>query len=88
MVRLMRLRSDDDRVGHVVVELSADRQQAGAIIRARNNTVATELAAEYIDLGLDEPDAGVPTCSARFSGEVKSDVEPTQHDMCPSDMNR
>ena len=61
------MRCDDaDRVCDVVVELLADRQQPGAVIRARNDPVAGPLAAENLDLGFEEPDAGVPTSRARF----------------------
>jgi hypothetical protein len=77
-IRLRRYDADD--LGHVVVEFPADCQQPCPVIRAGNDTVAAELAAEYIDLSLQEPDAGVPTCSARLSEEVHSDVEPVQHD--------
>jgi hypothetical protein len=43
-----------------MVEFPTNCQQARAIIRAGNDTVAAELAAEYIDLSLEEPNAGVP----------------------------
>ena len=49
-----------------MVELLTNRQQPGAVIRARDDPVTTELTAEDLDLGFEEPDAGVPTSRARF----------------------
>ena len=59
-----------DHARDVVVELLADRQQAGTIIWIGDDAVAAELAAEDFDLGLQRPDAGVPACCARFDEEV------------------
>jgi hypothetical protein len=43
----------------VVVEPLADREQPGAVVRAPNDAVAAQLAAQDLDLGFQEPDAGV-----------------------------
>lgn len=57
----IRLRRDDaDDVGHLMAELLADCQQASTVVRAWNDPVAAELAAEDLDLGFEKPDAGVP----------------------------
>jgi hypothetical protein len=56
----IRLRRDDsDYVRDVVVEPLADREQPGAVVRAPNDAVAAQLAAQDLDLGFQEPDAGV-----------------------------
>ncbi len=60
-------RDDTDDIGHVVVEFLADRKQSGAIVRAWDDAVAAELAAQYIDLSLEEPDTGIPTRHTRFN---------------------
>jgi len=44
----------------------ADRQQAGAVVRAQDDPVAAPLAAQNFDLRFEEPDAGVPASGARF----------------------
>jgi len=54
-----------------MVELLADRQQAGAVVRARGDTVAAQLATEDLDLGFQKTDAGVPTGGARFKGDAR-----------------
>ncbi len=69
----IRLRRDDpDHVGDLVIELLTDRQQPGAVLRAGDNPVAAQLAAEDLDLSFQEADAG----GAGFHEEVQSDVEP------------
>jgi hypothetical protein len=63
----------------VVVELLTDRQQPGAVVRAWNDPVTAQLAAEDLDLGLEEPDAGVSASGAGLEKEVQSDIKPAQH---------
>ena len=55
----IRLRRDDaDPVRDVVVEFLADGKQPGAVVRARDNPVAAQLATEDLNLGFQEADAG------------------------------
>ena len=63
-------RHDAAHVGNVVIEFLADGQQSGAIVRARDDSVAAELAPEYVDLGFKEANTGIPAGSAGFSEEV------------------
>ena len=57
-----------------MVEFLADCQQPGAILRAGYDPVAAELAAEYLDLGFEEANAGIPARGAGFKQEVQSNV--------------
>jgi hypothetical protein len=41
--------------------------------------IATELAAENLNLGLEEPNAGIPSSGIRFNEKVRKDVEPAEH---------
>ena len=58
-----------------MVEFLADCQEPGAVVRVGHDSVATDLAAEDLDLGFEEADAGVPARGAGFRDEVQSDVE-------------
>lgn len=46
-----------------------------------NDAVAAQFATEYLDLGFQEPNAGVATSGAGFHEEVQQHVEPAQHAM-------
>jgi hypothetical protein len=43
----------------VVIEFPADGQQPGPVFGAGDDAIAAQLAAEDLDLGLQEPDAGI-----------------------------
>jgi hypothetical protein len=62
-----------------MVELLSDGEQSGAVVGAGDDPVAAKLATEDLDLGFQEPDAGVPARGAGFNEEVSKDVEPAQH---------
>jgi hypothetical protein len=47
-----------------VPELLANRQWPRAVVRAGHDLVTAELAAQDLELGLEEPDAGIATCGA------------------------
>ncbi len=64
-------RDDADQFRDVVVELLVNRQQPGAVVRARDDPVAAQLATEDLDLGFQKTDAGVPTGGARFKGDAR-----------------
>ena len=62
-----------------MVEFLADGQRAGAVVRAWDDPVSPELAAEDLDLGFEEADEDVPTRGASFNEEVQSQVQPAAH---------
>jgi len=67
----IRLRCDDaDHVRHGMVELLPDHPQPGAVIRARDDAVAAQLAAQDLDLNSEEADAGVTARGARFKSDA------------------
>jgi hypothetical protein len=62
--------------------------QPGAVVRAGNDPVAAELAAEYVDLGFQETDAGVAACRGRSSKEVHRNSKPAEHGLWILNTNR
>ena len=58
-------------------ELLANREQPGTVVRARDDPVAAQLAAQDLDLGSEEPDAGVPARGAGLNHEVSENAKPT-----------
>jgi len=54
-------------------------QEPSAVVRAGNDPIAAELAAEYFNLGFEESDAGVATSRIRFGQEMRKKIEPTKH---------
>jgi hypothetical protein len=62
-----------------VVEFVADGQQPGTVVGAGNDAVANQFAAEDLDLGFEEADAGVAARGATFSEDAQSSVESAGH---------
>ena len=64
--RICLRRDDADHIRDVVAELLTNRHQASTVVRARNDAVAAQLAAQDLDLCFQEPNAGVPASGAGF----------------------
>ncbi len=62
-----------------MVERPPDCRQACTVVRPWNDAVATELAAEYVDVGLEEPHADIAARRTRFSEEVHRTSKPADH---------
>jgi len=77
----IRLQSDDsDRAADIMVEFSANGHQPRTVAGAGNHSIAAELAAEDLDLGVHETDTGIAARGESFGKEVLGNVEPAQHD--------
>jgi hypothetical protein len=63
-------RDNADDVLDVVVEFTAESQEQGPIVWAWDDPVPAELPPEDVDLGLQEPNTGVPPGGAGFPKEV------------------
>ena len=61
--------------------VSAQGQEPESIIRRRDDSVASQLTTEDVDLGFEEANSGVASCGASFQEQVREDVEPSQHDV-------
>jgi hypothetical protein len=53
-----------------VIEFAADGQQPGTVVRAGDDAIAAQLAAEDLDLCLEEPDASIPTSGCGLDKEM------------------
>jgi hypothetical protein len=75
------MRDGADEVAHVVVQFCTLRQGPGTVDRTGDDPVAAELAALILDLGFQEPIAGVATSHTGLKQEMRKDVYPANHGM-------
>lgn len=76
--RIRPWRDDADPVGHLMIELRIDGEQPRPVIRAQDDAVAAEPAAEDADLGFQEADVCVATGRPGFAKEAQDGVEPAE----------
>ena len=66
-------RDNLDDVANIVVEFSPDTEQPGAIVWTRDDTISSQLATKDFNLGFEDANTSIATCSTGFDEEVCSD---------------